>query len=73
MGLSQRLYDFLADCKKDEKLSDDEIHFCLVNCRIILIESCIKLQQKFEYDQNWIPFLKIFDPENALDPNFHKS
>lgn len=59
MGLSQRLYNFFANCKKDEKLNDDEIHSCLVNCRIILTESCVKLQQKFDFDQNWIPFLKI--------------
>lgn len=72
MGLSQRLWDLLNECQSNESMNADERKSCLTNCRLILVESCSMLQEKFEYDQKWLPLLRFFNPENALNKDFHK-
>lgn len=71
--LSEKLTDYLKDCEKNQMLTSQEVKSCLINCRIILVESCCKLLEKFDYDQKWLPLVQLFNPENALSEDFHES
>lgn len=71
MLLPQESWDFLDHCEENQLLTHDEIDSALKNCRIIMLEVCKKLKEKFDYEQEWIKVLKFFHPENAVSETFH--
>lgn len=68
--LNTNVSDFIAE-NREKNLNNSAIEDFLRNCRDMVITACSQLLRRYEYDQSHLPFIKYFNPQNALSENFH--